>query len=546
MRTIFWRLAPTIISVCAGAVFFFLEPWSGLSVSAMRLMGIFLSLILALLITDLNISIVASIALVVGSLSQSFACIGPNGEIYECKNCESYKKSCSPFGESFEAGLQGFSHEVIWLVFCAFHIGKAVEKTLLGKRISLVLLKFLGRSILGLGYGILLAEVIIAPFVPSNTARGGGIMLPIVQSVVAKLKSVDGLSNSGSFLILLGAHSNLLSSSLFYSGMAANPTVPFKAKEILDIDFTYLDWLMGSIVPGAFAGAILPILLYKLCQEDSISASGAHYSRLNDHDHDDTIVSEGKGEEEVAIDLFDDINNMSTYSTEPGDKLAAIRSQLSLELQVMGSISTSERKLVGVLIVTLLMWLLSSWTRLDTTLVAFCAVIVMLSVKIITWNDVLENVKAWDTVFWLGILIMFSNQLTLLGIGSFLGNKVSSLIISSGVSPTISALLLALVYFYSMLIFSSLTGHIVAFSGPLMKASLAIGISPRLIVALIAYFSTLCGCLTNFSSGPIVIYFSQNLVSRSRWMRVGFIVSIMYVSLYFTIGLLYWKLIGWW
>ena len=34
----------------------------------------------------------------------------------------------------------------------------------------------------GLGYALCCAELILGPVVPSNTARGGGILAPIVDS----------------------------------------------------------------------------------------------------------------------------------------------------------------------------------------------------------------------------------------------------------------------------------------------------------------------------------------------------------------------------
>lgn len=79
---------------------------------------------------------------------------------------------------------------------------------------------------------------------------------------------------------------------------------------------------------------------------------------------------------------------------------------------------------------------------------------------------------------------------------------------SLGLGPTLSVLILGLIYFYSMYIFSSLSGHILAFVGPFMSAGKALGGDDYLITAILCYFSTLSGCLTNFSSGPIVIYYS--------------------------------------
>ena len=65
-------------------------------------------------------------------------------------------------------------------------------------------------------------------------------------------------------------------------------------------------------------------------------------------------------------------------------------------------------------------------------------------------------------------------------------------------------------------------------------------------VALIAYFSNLCGCLTNYSTGPFVIYFSLRYVPAPRWFQTGFLVSLMHMAVWLGVGGLWWKLIGWW
>lgn len=55
---------------------------------------------------------------------------------------------------------------------------------------------------------------------PSNTARGGGIVLPVVNSIATTLGSTPTHdSKLGAFLMLVGSHSNLLSASMYLTGM---------------------------------------------------------------------------------------------------------------------------------------------------------------------------------------------------------------------------------------------------------------------------------------------------------------------------------------
>jgi divalent anion:Na+ symporter, DASS family len=100
-----------------------------------------------------------------------------------------------------------------------------------------------------------------------------------------------------------------------------------------------------------------------------------------------------------------------------------------------------------------------------------------------------------------------ADQLSSLGIARWIGGVVSSGL--AGLPPLGACVVLAIIYFYSMYLFCSLTGHIIAFVGPFLEAGKALGAPSYVLLALLSSFSTLCGCLTNYSTGPLIIYFSQ-------------------------------------
>lgn len=57
----------------------------------------------------------------------------------------------------------------IWRIY--FALGYEVSG--LGRRIALFLVKFMGKRTLTLGYAIVIIDILLAPFTPSNTARTG-------------------------------------------------------------------------------------------------------------------------------------------------------------------------------------------------------------------------------------------------------------------------------------------------------------------------------------------------------------------------------------
>ena len=66
------------------------------------------------------------------------------------------------------------------------------EKTGLGKRVATIFVKWFGKSTLGLAYGLAAAEALLAPAMPSTTARAGGIFMPIINSLSRTAGSMPG------------------------------------------------------------------------------------------------------------------------------------------------------------------------------------------------------------------------------------------------------------------------------------------------------------------------------------------------------------------
>lgn len=69
--------------------------------------------------------------------------------------------------------LSAMTSEVIWLIVISFFFAKGFEKTGLGERIANIFVAAMGRSTLGLAYGLSIAELLLSPALPSTTARAG-------------------------------------------------------------------------------------------------------------------------------------------------------------------------------------------------------------------------------------------------------------------------------------------------------------------------------------------------------------------------------------
>ena len=459
-----------VYPIIAGLILWFFEPPSGLDEKGYQIFVVFISVIISLLVRafPMAVSVLAglSFSVMVGLIS-------------------------------LKEALKGYSDSTTWLVVIAFLIARVVIDTGLGKRISLLCIHALGKSMTGLGYAICSAELILGPLVPSNTARGGGILAPIVDSMSRTLGSMPNKSpdKAGQYLHLVGAHANLITAAMFLTGMAANPLISKMGLDVFQIEFNWYTWALGSIVPGVLGLLGLPILLKYLSPP--------------------TIKS-----------------------------IQPIRDKIKKDIKVLGPWTFQEITTALTLGIMLLLWSTKPVHGWGTTTVALFGLLTILVLNAISWEEMAKNHKAWDTLIWLGGLLTLATSLKDLGFISWFAEMIQQSL--TEYSPIFIFLMLALIYFYSMYFFSMLTAHIVAMAGAIFIVAKGVDLNPLLIVGVFAYFSNLCGCLTNYSTGPVIIYFGNGYLLPISWFKIGFLVSIYHIIIWLGAGSIWWRIIGWW
>ena len=452
-----------------GIILWMIKPPSGLDQKAYLMFIIFSSTILSILIKAIPMSTSVLIGLLLSVITNLM---------------------------SLKDALIGFGDSTTWLVVIAFLIAGVIIETGLGRRIALICINLLGKTVTGLGYAICASELILGPLVPSNTARGGGIIAPIVDSISRSLGSEPQKDPeiAGEYLHLVGAHANLITAAMFLTGMAANPIISRAALEVYGIEFGWSTWALGGIMPGLIGLTGLPIFL-------------KYFSRP-------TIGS---------------IEN--------------VREDIKLRIKELGQWAFREIAMVVTLILMLSLWATKSFHGMGTTTVALFGLVMLLILNIATWDQLVKNYKAWDTLIWLGGLLTLATGLKSTGFISWISESMNSSL--EGMEPFTLLILLVIIYFYSMYIFSMLTAHIVALGSTIMVVASGTDLNPILVVGIIAYLSSLCGCLTNYSTGPVIIYFGNGYSKPSNWFKIGFYVSIYHLIIWSLFGSLWWKYIGW-
>lgn len=221
-----------------GLLLYFL-PVPGLNTEQRHLLAVFAATIIALVARPVPMGVSVVVAMTVLSLTRTL----PPAKI-----------------------LSGFSNATVWLVFTAFLFARAVTTTGLGLRVAYLFIRRFGHSALTPGYSIAAADVALAPFVPSDTARGGGVIYPVARSLCQALDSEPGptASRIGSFLTLVSFHATYTASAIFLTGMAANPLIADFARNIAHVELTWARWAIGSSVPGLLSLALVPYLIHRL------------------------------------------------------------------------------------------------------------------------------------------------------------------------------------------------------------------------------------------------------------------------------------------
>lgn len=105
-----------------------------------------------------------------------------------------------------------------------------------------------------------------------------------------------------------------------------------------------------------------------------------------------------------------------------------------------------------------------------------------------------------------------AHQLSDAGASAFLGHRISNMIEDLGLPPVP---FLAIAYFLTTFMFSSLSAHIVAFVATFLDAGHALGANPMLLTVLLAYFGTLSGCMVCFldAASPCIRYiYAQRVI----------------------------------
>ncbi|RVW39871.1 Dicarboxylate transporter 2.1, chloroplastic [Vitis vinifera] len=112
------------------------------------------------------------------------------------------------------------------------------------------------------------SEILIAPAMPSTTARAGGIYLPIIKSLSLSVGSKPGDPSArklGAYLVQSQFQSAGNSSALFLTAAAQNMLCLKLAEEVgVIVSSPWVSWFRAASVPALVSLLLSPFILYNL------------------------------------------------------------------------------------------------------------------------------------------------------------------------------------------------------------------------------------------------------------------------------------------
>ncbi|MCX8587199.1 MULTISPECIES: DASS family sodium-coupled anion symporter [unclassified Gilliamella] len=469
-----------IIAAISAILWLFVSPPQGISTEGWRTSIIFVATIACIVAEIMPIGAIGLLAITV------FAILRPSG--------------AANATESIKISLSELNSSLIWLIVVAFMIARGFIKTGLSKRIAYYLVKILGKNTLGLAYGLSVTDVALAPAIPSTTARAGGVIYPIAEALSINFNSNpkdESRNRIGTFLMLTISHINDITSAMFLTAFTGNLLATKLVTETLGVTLGWGQWFIAAIVPCLVSFIVIPLVIYFL-------------------------------------------TNPELKKTPDAPRLAVE------ELKKMGPITAKEIIMGGTVILLLGLWIFGKdYLGIDATTTAFIGLTILILTGVLSWDDVKGEKAAWDTLIWFAALLMIAGQVNKLGVTKWLGDTIGSAVKGhlGDSSWVFVIIILCVAYVYLHYFFASGNAHIAALFPVFLSVAVALHVPPMIAIFALVICTNYFGSITQFANARNPLLFAEGFVPVKTWWKVGFICSVVNLTIVFTVGLLWWKML---
>ncbi|MEE8729692.1 MAG: anion permease [Rahnella inusitata] len=452
---------------------------NGLEPHAWHFFAIFVGVIVGLIFEPLPGAVIGLTGVVVIALFSQWLLFSP-AELADPK----FKMAA----QSFKWAVSGFGNSTVWLIFGAFMFAAGYDKTQFGRRLALILVKYLGRRSLTLGYAITFADLLLAPFTPSNTARSGGTIYPIIANLPPLYGSKPNDPSArkiGSYLMWVAITAACITSSMFLSALAPNLLALGIVNSITGINISWGTWFFAFLPVGLLLLLTMPLLAYWFYPPE--------------------------------VKINDEVPRWATA-----------------ELAKLGRMSRHEILLLVFVCCALAMWIFAA-SFIEPAMAALLVVVLMLWTGVLNWNDITSNKPAWNTFAWFATLVALADGLSRTGFIAWLGKEGAATM--GGISPGTATIVLLLAFYLLHYLFASTTAHTTALLPAMLTIGAAIpGINMQVFCLLMVTSLGIMGIITPYGTGPSPIYYGSGYLPTKDYWRLGTIFGAIFLAALLLIG----------
>ena len=460
------------ILVAIPVLFFLIPAPEGLSLIAWRLLGIYIATIVGLVIKPYGEPVI-----LLAAVAASAATIG---------NTAGAEKLVK-VGQT----LSGYQSGTTWLIFTAFTLSSAFVLTGLGKRIAYYMIGWIGNTTLRLGYVTVVLDLLLSPATPSNTARAGGIVFPIINSVAVALGSDPEKSPklAGRYLLLNVYMTVKTTSYLFLTAMAPNALALSIMEPVLGFKVNWIEWFLAASVPGLLCLFLIPLICYFIAKPEL-----KHVDNKN-------IAKKG--------------------------------------LEELGPMSMREKSLAVLFVLALFGWICADFLGVNSTTVALITMVLCIVLNIVSRDDVRKNKAGWDTLIWYGGIIGMSKILENAKFFEWLADTLNKHLDfgDHGMLALVVILILSVSVRY---LFASGGAYVAAMIPVFATVGKVAGAPVELLTLGLLFANSYGGSVTHYGGGPGPITFGAGYNDIKSWWTAGFIIAFGSLLVHTTIGF------GWW
>lgn len=381
-----------------------------------------------------------------------------------------------------EWALSGFANPTIWLSFAAFLFATGYQNTGLGRRIALLLVRAMGGRTIALGYAIMLSDLLLAPFTPSNTARSAGTIYPIIRNIPPLYDSLPfdpSARRIGGYVMWVALAATSINSALFLTALAPNVLATAMIRDATGVEITWLRWFAGFAPAGILLLVALPPLAMVLCRPSIRAGRQApRWARA--------------------------------------------------ELVKLGPVTRAEYTLAALVFAAVLLWVFAGGIVHPTT-VALAVIVLMLIGRVLAWEDIVGNRDAWQALMLLATLVVLADGLSRTGFVRWLAEGAAGPL--AGLPPLLSAAVLIVIYFFSHYLFASITAHVTAMMPITLTVAAAMpGLPLDRFALLLAYTHGLMGILTPYATTSGPVYLGSGYISSPEYWRLGALFGLIFLA----------------